>query len=529
MVLIDLHELATEQVFRADVLIVGTGVAGLTLADALRGSGLNVDLLEAGGAALEPQSQALYEAEMAGIAHLGTTEGRFRVYGGSSTRWGGQLLPLAACDFEARSHVPHSGWPISSGDLTPYLQRCEELLGVNHNPYDAALLQQLPQPWPQVSEEALRLRFSKWAPFRSRNLAQTLGSRCQADPQTRIFLHATVTAVELHMDGRHVESLQVRTFSGDNFCFRGRQVVIAAGSIETTRLLLASRSVHSNGIANQTDQLGRWFHDHLSVKAATLQPHRRRDFLRRLAPWFLGDTRHTVKIESTETWQAQQGCLNVMGHLVFQSPENSGFAWLRQQLLARQIGSASEEKLPAPALQDLPGEAFDLLYLAWKRMARQRRWCPSNAEITLSIDTEQQPNPESRIRLSANLDAMGMAKAIVQWQWGEPERRTFAAYRQLFNQQWQAWDGGQISWNESFEPDSGWEKGVKDIYHLMGGTRMTSDPHKGIVDPSLEVHGIDNLSIASLSVFPTGGSSNPTLTLMMLTLRLAERLRAQMG
>ena len=218
-----------------------------------------------------------------------------------------------------------------------------------------------------------------------------------------------------------------------------------------------------------------------------------------------------------------------MGHLVFQSPENSGFAWLRQQLLARQIGSASDEKLPAPALQEIPSEGFDLLYLAWKRMARQRRWCPSNAEITLSIDTEHQPNPESRIRLSTNLDAMGMAKAIVQWQWGEPERRTFAAYRQLFNQQWQAWDGGQISWSESFEPDSGWEKGVKDIYHLMGGTRMTSDPNKGIADPNLRVHGIDNLSIASLSVFPTGGSSNPTLTLMMLTLRLAERLRAQMG
>lgn len=43
------------------------------------------------------------------------------------------------------------------------------------------------------------------------------------------------------------------------------------------------------------------------------------------------------------------------------------------------------------------------------------------------------------------------------------------------------------------------------------------------------VHNIDHLFIASISVYPTDGSSNPTLNLMMLTLRLAERLRAQMG
>ena len=58
----------------------------------------------------------------------------------------------------------------------------------------------------------------------------------------------------------------------------------------------------------------------------------------------------------------------------------------------------------------------------------------------------------------------------------------------------------------------------------MGGTRMSVGPQDGIVDKELRVHGIDNLSVASLSVFPTGGSSNPTFTLMMLTLRLAERL-----
>ena len=61
----------------------------------------------------------------------------------------------------------------------------------------------------------------------------------------------------------------------------------------------------------------------------------------------------------------------------------------------------------------------------------------------------------------------------------------------------------------------------------MGGTRMAADPSQGVVDAQLRVHGLDNLFVASCSVFPTGGSSNPTLTLMQLSLRLAQQLRTQ--
>lgn len=64
-----------------------------------------------------------------------------------------------------------------------------------------------------------------------------------------------------------------------------------------------------------------------------------------------------------------------------------------------------------------------------------------------------------------------------------------------------------------------------DAYHLMGGTRMVANSGQGVVDVQLRLHGLDNLVVASCSVFPTGGSSNPTLTLMQSTLRRAERIR----
>jgi choline dehydrogenase-like flavoprotein len=516
---IDLHEVPSGQAFQSDLCIVGGGIAGLVLADALRGSGRHVDVLEAGGAKDESESQVLYAAEMAGIPHHGTIEGRFRVYGGSSTRWGGQLLPLAVHDFQRRPHVPFSGWPLDPAELSPHLRRCEDLFGVNHAPFDARLIDQLPVPGPEISEPHLQARFSKWAPFSHRNVATTLGARCEADPHTRVFLHAGVAALELDSGNNTVQALQVRTLRGSHFHFTARQVVIAAGTIETVRLLLAS------GLGNHSDQLGRWFHDHLSIQAATLHPQSRRVLLQRLAPWFIGRTRHTLKLETTAAWQARQGCLNVMGHLVFHAPQSSGFAWLRQQLQARQRGEESHQTMPPPSLGTLSAEGIDVAYLAWKATVRRRRWCPAAAAITLHIDSEQQPNPESRIDLSSERDALGMPKAVVDWRWSEPERHAFACYRQLFDRQWQCWNLGSIDWHHTFQAETAWQADVSDTFHLMGGTRMAASPREGVVDAQLRVHGIPNLYVASCSVFPTGGSSNPTLTLMQLTLRLADQLR----
>ena len=83
--------------------------------------------------------------------------------------------------------------------------------------------------------------------------------------------------------------------------------------------------------------------------------------------------------------------MNVIGHLVFEALGTSGFAWLRQQLQARQQGATSLGALPAPCIEKLPAESLDLLYLAWQAAVRHRRWCPAAPAITHYIDSEQHP------------------------------------------------------------------------------------------------------------------------------------------
>ena len=65
--------------------------------------------------------------------------------------------------------------------------------------------------------------------------------------------------------------------------------------------------------------------------------------------------------------------------------------------------------------------------------------------------------------------------------------------------------------------------------HYMGLTRMHADPRQGVVDAQCEVHGVPNLFVASCSVFTTGGFANPTLTIVALSLRIADQLKRRLG
>src|SRR5262245_53734239 len=114
-----------------DVCIVGGGVAGITLALKLTAHGRRVALIEAGGRAVSNASQDFYRGENTGTENLPLHETRLRALGGSSNHWGGWCRPFDAHDFERKEFAPDGSWPISAGDLGPYLDEAAAILGVN--------------------------------------------------------------------------------------------------------------------------------------------------------------------------------------------------------------------------------------------------------------------------------------------------------------------------------------------------------------------------------------------------------------
>jgi choline dehydrogenase-like flavoprotein len=139
---------------------------------------------------------------------------------------------------------------------------------------------------------------------------------------------------------------------------------------------------------------------------------------------------------------------------------------------------------------------------------------------------EPEPDPESRVTLSSQTDALGMRRVRLQWRLGELEKRTHRRAVELIRAQVESAGLGKIEW--SGDPwDGEWSRRVLPTYHHMGTTRMHEDPRRGVVDTDCRVHGIDNLYVAGSSVFPSGASNMPTFTIVALASRLAEHIRRE--
>ncbi len=516
---VDLDQ-AQPAVYDATVCIVGAGIAGLILATRLAAQGIRVHLLEAGGLVQEERSQAFYATEQAADTHKGVTEGRFRTFGGSSTRWGAQLLPFTRDIFDPLPGTPSRSWPIEASELTPYYPEIQRILGTDTLPFDASLLPALGHPHVPFSPD-ITLRYSKWAPFARRNLARTVGAEALAHPNLTVFTHANVAALE--GNGTRIAAARVLNYAGSEFRFNARHFVVAAGTVESSRLLLCSRPA----IPDPHDQIGRGFHDHLSFHAARFQSPQREQLLDQLGPFFVAEstfslagTLHTCKLEASPELRARLGLLAVMAHIVIEEPEDSGAAALRTLLRSRQA-SAEKRSLPAmlgPALRGL-GDIARLLFAA---KFQRRRAVSKRAQVLLNIDVEQSPSPDNRIRLSARRDALGIPVAIVDWRIQPAEQQTALRFAPILRRELEALNLAPATWDDAILHNT--PPSMADTYHAMGGLAMGTDPQTSVVNPNLGVHTLENLSVAGCAVFPSGSSSNPTFTLMALTLRLADHL-----
>jgi choline dehydrogenase-like flavoprotein len=140
---------------------------------------------------------------------------------------------------------------------------------------------------------------------------------------------------------------------------------------------------------------------------------------------------------------------------------------------------------------------------------------------------EQAPDPANRIELLAERDALGMPKVRLHWTVGEAEERTYRRGLQLVLAQLERLEPGISA--ACLDAEDPWPSRIEGTWHHIGTTRMDDDPARGVVDRDCRAHGIDNLYVAGSSVFPVSASLAPTVTIVQLSLRLAEHLARRLG
>jgi choline dehydrogenase-like flavoprotein len=532
--IIDARTLEDGARLEAEVCIVGAGAAGLTLALALEAPMRRVLLVESGGFEPDEDVQSLYDLESVGYPPRPNYMSRARYFGGSCNLWAGRCMSLQEIDLAGRAWVPNSAWPIAPAEIRHYYPEAAAILGL---PGIANF--ELPTHGGRLTADERRLAIgpgfvptiSLWAPEPKR-FSKSERHRIARASGVQLLLQASVTGIELDDDGAAVRALTAKTLTGRVLRLEARTFVLAAGGLETPRLLLASRDRQSRGIGNELDLVGRYFMEHPRAVfgAVRMAPGRRLSLMR---GWPLRDGKVQLGIGLSPEAQAREQLLN---HYLTFEEAFSGYAEQHYQtaievgkvLLRRghaggrlELGRARR----APAVQDfiyllspkeiLPHRLWRLVTLARNRLAPQRK---ARRYIVVYF-CEQPPDPESRVCLSRSEDRLGLNRLILDWRIPESVHHTLYRFQDLLGAALEAHALGTL------EPGTGVPH-YTDASHHMGTTRMGATPRTGVVDPDCRVFGVRNLYIAGSAVFPSAGHANPTLTIVALALRLAEHLRS---
>ena len=528
-----------------DVVIVGGGAAGLTLARALSGKGLSILVLEAGGEKRTQQSQDVYRGELADAEiHPHIERYRERAIGGTSRIWGGRLIPFDPIDFAPRAWVPGSGWPFGFEELEPYYKRATaEAEGGN---YAYALAEALPASPPEflrgLDGELITTTLERFS--KPTNFWKLYREFFRTASDVKIAMRAAVVGVRLDEQGGAVSALEVARSDGSRCLVKGKSYVLALGGLETTRLLMASTDRSPQGVGNSSGQLGRNYMSHLCATAGIITF--------KGAP---GDVGYDYERDAdgiyvrrrlwlNEAAQEQFKLLNTTfrTHLPDPSNPDHGDAILSAMYLVKdlvlyeysrkfsesQVGwSERGRHIMNIVSQPLRLTKFGLNWLQKRSFADRKLpsvvlGSPLNRYV-LEFHAEQAPNPDSRLTLSADRDHLGMQRLRVDWRLTDLDYESLRCCYRLLSEELARTGTGNLEYDADELEVRAHKHGIVGGHHI-GTTRMSRDPRGGVVNSDCRVHDVKNLFVLSASVFPTSGQANPTLTLLALALRMAEKL-----
>jgi len=508
-----------------DVIIIGTGAGGGTLAYSLASSGKRILLLERGG--YVPREKDNWDTRAV------VKEGKYHIkegwhdkdgkefhpgthyfVGGNTKFYGAALIRLRKEDFGQVRH--HDGispaWPISYDDLEPYYTKAEHLYQVHGKrgsdptepPASAPYLYPPVSHEPRIQQLVEDLERVGHRPFflpvgvmlDEKNPQKSPCIRCstcdghpclvnaKADsqvicvdpalehPNVTLFTHAYVSRLETSSSGREVTKVHVERGQAKEI-YSSDVVVVSCGAINSAALLLRSANDrHPSGLANGSDQVGRNYMAHLnSVMLAISKCENPTVFQKTLG---LND----FYFKSND-WDFP------MGHISF-------------------VGKTDANVLAAGAPSIVPGFTLELM---------------AKHSLDFWLTSEDLPDPNNRVTLTKQ----GGIQLNYQANNLERHKRLQAKLKSLLKHidctedllHMHAYIGKRIP--------------IAGVAHQNGTLRFGSDPKSSVLDTNCKAHDLDNLYVVDGSFFPSCGASNPALTIMANALRVGDHLRERLS
>ena len=438
-----------------------------------------------------------------------------------------------------------SGWPLTLADLAPYYQRVRATWIGHRNGTEERLGSVHPQL--EFRENRLTTRMAEYGAADVFSLR--FRDELRAAPNVDVRVGANVVELRSDCTGAEVREAVAVCSDGSHLRVRASTFILACGGVENVQTLLSSEATHPGAVGNRYDNVGRYVTDHPEFRMGRIIPADRSliDAVGLYDMHWVGTDMVSGLLTLSEATKRAESLLNV-GAVLVPQPAAFGSDGERALRSLHALGKGRARRVDPSHLRTLltaPDQVADVL-----RMRRRKRrgdfdypdgfvwhrggWSRPGFDragfdvLEVHAATEQSPHRENRIGLSPRHDRLGRRSVDVRMHWSETDHANLVRTMRIFAAEVQAAGIGRF---EPWVDFTGPQRPVNDgFHHPMGGTRMHHDPRVSVVDADCRVHGMENLYVAGSSVFTTGlGYSNPTLTLLALSTRLADHVRARHG
>lgn len=502
----------------ADVCIVGAGTAGLFLAQSLIKAKLKVVLIELGGESTLSAESSFDEPTYSKDNYLGAKFGRVSGLGGTSAKWGGQMITLAESDFlysDTESGEPL--WPIDFNELEAYYEKVARTLRIV-DPSDDRVLDSGAGNLVAASalSEHFELRASSWIPFRRRNFAKGFKRTIHNSDLLEIWLNSKLRTFS--NASWNDSALQRLSFEGDgqrSLVVSSKAYVLAMGALETTKAIMSLEGLNKGPVPQ-----GRPFCDHVSVCVGEMVIKRRSAFLSYFSPFFVKGVMRSLRFELNEKGQHDLKAGSAFVHFVTAHKPGSALDILRT--LARRFqGENISLRLKGVNSFEVLSDLFRII---WWRLAKRRLILNHGGAIRILVDIEQKPNLENLIFVDSN------SRLELSWSVTSADKRAVENVAKCFETAWNSCSElRDLAEVQIADPEELQLANYYDVYHPTGSVPMGRSSDTSVLDKNLRLWNCSNLYVSSTAVFPTGGSANPGYTHLALTERLSEHLQAQVN
>lgn len=548
----DAETLADKTTLNADVTVIGAGAAGIVIALELAGAGLKVNLIESGNPAFSDRIQKLSDAADLGPIHPPINECSRRQVGGTSVIWGGRIVPFDPIDFDDRPYMPDSRWPIAFEQIKPFYDKASLYARAGKPLFNTRELPNVTQTSlvPELPDgDVVSSSLERWSVI---NYGAEYEQQLRASDKINVVHGLTCTEIETaetDVGKRRVVCIHAKTVSGRALRLESKRFILACGGLNVARLLLNSDRTCPGGVGNHSGLVGKFYSGHISGRIAQVRfstPPKATVFgfdrdeagvyaRRRLS--FSRECQQREQLPNIVSWLVNadisdpahgNGVLS-FAYLALKSPMGKFFA--SDAIRKAAIKGAVQGSNTAHALnmlRDIPRTAFFIPTFGYKRFIAKRKvpgffqYSPTNVYM-LHYFGEQVPREDSCATLADERDELGMRRLKISYRYSDADVENVQKAHRIWDEYLRKHNVGRL---EYVEPDvpAAIRAHAGDGYHQVGLTRMSDDPARGVVDANCVVHGFDDLSIASSSTFVTASQANSMFMILVLALRIADRV-----